>query len=34
MTSMRDPGALGITEPTVLDHHLFLAHAHTAACSR
>lgn len=30
MTAMRDPGALGITEPTVLDYHLFLAHTHTA----
>lgn len=30
MTAMRDPGRLGITEPTVLDYHLFLAHTHTA----
>ena len=30
MAAMRDPGRLGITEPTVLDYHLFLAHTHTA----
>ncbi len=30
MTAMRDPGRLGITEPTVLDYHLFLAHTHAA----
>jgi hypothetical protein len=30
LTALRDPGALGITEPTVLDYHLFLAHTHTA----
>ncbi len=30
MTALRDPGRLGITEPTVLDYHLFLAHTHTA----
>ena len=30
LTALRDPGALGITEPTVLDYHLFLAHTYTA----
>jgi hypothetical protein len=30
MAAMRDPGRLGITEPTVLDYHLFLANTHTA----
>jgi hypothetical protein len=29
LTALRDPGALGITQPTVLDYHLFLAHNHT-----
>lgn len=30
MAAMRDPGRLGITEPTVMDYHLFLATTHTA----
>jgi hypothetical protein len=30
MTALRDPGRLGITQPTVLDYHLFFAHTHTA----
>jgi hypothetical protein len=34
MAAMRDPGRLGITEPTVLDYHLFLAHTHTATTSQ
>jgi hypothetical protein len=34
MAAMRDPGRLGITEPTVLDYHLFLAHTHTAATGK
>lgn len=29
-TAMRDPGALGITEPTVVTYTLYAAHAHTA----
>ena len=30
MTALRDPGRLGITQPTVLDYHLFYAHTHTS----